>query len=216
MQWGLPDKHRCIKRFVLVYIAGLIVALCAFVSVAQALEIMKPNPAASGTYVTELETCPNGIIGTDVFARDEIDTNGVHYWKRYNPIGGDSNAYFFQASTVPGCIDASAAPINTTITGVNGLKLWIAYELLQTGIFHSPLVDSLHVLIGYPTAVNTFMVDGHSITLAYYTFGVNDFQNLFIGPLQTDGGRLYLTKITADDLSTIDSQEKLYALIVPV
>lgn len=93
---GLLNKHWFIKRFVPVYIAGLIVAGFGFVCVAQALEIMKPNPAAVGTYVTELETCPNGIIGTDVFARDETDTNGVHYWERYNPLGGNSNAYFFK------------------------------------------------------------------------------------------------------------------------
>jgi cell wall-associated NlpC family hydrolase len=212
MPWGPLDQHKILKRFMLIYIAGFIAALFAFISVAQALEPIKQNPMSAGTFITEPETCPNGIVGTDVFTTDEIDSNGVHYWQRHTPIG-NSYMYFYQSDTVPGCTDASAAPAGTTITGVNGFKLWVAYTGLQTGIFHSPLVDANHGLIGYPTLVNSFTVDGRTVDLAYYTFAVNDFKNLAITPLQSDGGRLYLTKITADDLSTIDSQEKLYALI---
>jgi hypothetical protein len=212
MLWGHLDQYKLLKSFRVICVAGFITALLAFISVAQALEPMKPNPGSAGTFITEPETCPNGIVGMDVFTTDEIDSNGVHYWQRHVPIG-NSYMYFFQSSTVPGCTDASAAPAGTTITGVNGFKLWVAYTGLQTGIFHSPLVDANHGLIGYPTLVNSFTVDGFTVDLAYYTFTVNDFKNLAITPLQSDGGRFYLTKITADDLSYIDSQEKLYALI---
>src|SRR5262245_42927391 len=182
MQWGQLDQHTILRRFVVIYILGFITALFAFASDAQALEPIKPNPASAGTFITEPETCPQvqGSIYPGEY--DTVDGNGVRMWQRSFPGGANSYLYFYQSGTVPGCTDASAAPINTTITGVNGLKLWIAYEGLQTGIFHSLLVDSLHGLIGYSTAVNTFMVDGHPITLAYYTFGVNDFQNLAITP----------------------------------
>jgi len=64
-----------------IYIAGFIAALCAFVSVAQALELIKPNPSAGGTFITEPETCNNLIISSSTPGEfDTTDGNGIRMW----------------------------------------------------------------------------------------------------------------------------------------
>src|SRR5207237_3960235 len=109
MLWRQLDQQKILKRFMVIYIAGFIAALCAFVSVAQALELIKPNPSAGGTFITEPETCNNLVGSSTPGEYDTTDSNGVRYWQRTSHVGNDA-LYFYQSGTVPGCTDDSAIP----------------------------------------------------------------------------------------------------------
>src|SRR5262245_26103438 len=110
---GQLDQHKILKSFTTICIAGFIAILFAFVSVTQALEPIKPNPGSAGTFITEPETCPQ-VQGSNIFAGeyDTVDGNGVRMWQRNSPGGANNYLYFYQSSTVTGCTDNSAAPVN--------------------------------------------------------------------------------------------------------
>jgi len=176
----------------------------SFAEAQLSYDIIGHSPDAPAAY-TRLDLTGSAGFGSNFSV--QTDGNGVPYWR--NDMGGITDFVFYdQSGTCAGC-----ASVSQNIPLPSDGFLYMFMEGYTSDNYLRSSSPSQYTSQG--TVLATFSVDTKTIKLVRWNgFTQSQVQGIFVGQTHmTSGGRVYGVFYTASDLSAVDTEAEMYALI---